>query len=99
MTKQHLVEAVAAKTGRTKSEIEAIVDSILGTITEALVANERVDVRGFGSFVVKQKKERQGRNPRTGETIMIPAKRDAGFRPGKELSEKLTQPKGETSPA
>lgn len=74
-------------------------DSILGAITEALSSNERVDVRGFGSFVVKDKKERQGRNPRTGETITIPAKRDVGFKPGKELSEKLAQSKLELTPA
>jgi nucleoid DNA-binding protein len=50
-----------------------------------------VDLRGFGSFVVKEKKARQGRNPRTGETIAIAAKRDAGFKPGKELTEKIGQ--------
>jgi nucleoid DNA-binding protein len=63
---------------------------------EKLQANERVDLRGFGSFVVKDRKERQGRNPRTGETITIAAKRDASFRAGKELMEKLAQ--GETAP-
>jgi integration host factor subunit beta len=77
--------------------VEAVVDSILGTITEALSSNERVDLRGFGSFAVKEKKERQGRNPRTGETITLTARRDVGFRPGKELSEKLSKP--ELAPA
>ena len=99
ITKQQLVEAVSAKTGQGRAEVEAVVDSILGTITEALSSNERVDVRGFGSFVVKDKKERQGHNPRTGETITIAAKRDVGFRPGKELSEMLTQAKPEVMPA
>lgn len=99
MTKQQLVDAVSEKTGQGKTEVEAVVDSILGTITEALRSNERVDVRGFGSFVVKEKKERQGRNPRTGETITIAAKRDVGFKAGKELSEKLTQSKPELTPA
>ena len=99
MTKQQLVDAVSEKTGQGRTAVEAVMDSILGTITEALSSNERVDVRGFGSFVVKDKKERQGRNPRTGETITIPAKRDVGFRPGKELSEKLAQPKPELTPA
>lgn len=79
-------------------DVEAVVDSILGTITEALSSNERVDLRGFGSFVLKDNKERQGRNPRTGETITIAAKRDVGFRSGKELSEKLTQAKPEVTP-
>jgi DNA-binding protein HU-beta len=97
MTKQQLIEKVAAKTELKKSEIEAAVDSVLAVIAEALQANERVDLRGFGSFVVKDRKERQGRNPRTGETITIAAKRDASFKPGKELTEKLAH--GETAPA
>ena len=91
MTKQQLIEKVAAKTEVGKAEVEAAVDSVLEMITEALRSNERVDLRGFGSFVVKFRKERQGRNPRTGETITIAAKRDASFKPGKELTEKLAQ--------
>jgi DNA-binding protein HU-beta len=91
MTKQQLIEKVAAKTELRKIDVEAAVDSVLALIEEALRSNERVDIRGFGSFVVKEKKERQGRNPRTGETITIPAKRDASFRPGKELTEKLAR--------
>ena len=89
MTKQQLIEKVAAKTELGKSEVAVAVDSVLEHIAEALRSNERVDLRGFGSFVVKERKERQGRNPRTGETITISAKRDAGFKPGKELTEKL----------
>ncbi len=96
MTKQQLIEKVAAKTELGKAEVAVAVDSVLDLIAEALRSNERVDLRGFGSFVVKERKERQGRNPRTGETITIAAKRDASFRPGKELTEKLAQ--GETAP-
>jgi len=91
MTKQQLIERVAAQTELKKSEAELAVDSVLAMIADALQANERVDLRGFGSFVVKARKERQGRNPRTGETITIAAKRDASFKPGKELTEKLAQ--------
>jgi len=91
MTKQQLIEKVAAKTELKKSEVEVAVESVLALIAEALQASERVDLRGFGSFVVKERKERQGRNPRTGETITIAAKRDAGFKPSKELTEKLAQ--------
>jgi len=91
-----LIEKVAAKTELGKPEVEVAVDAVLQLIAEALQSNERVDLRGFGSFVVKDKKERQGRNPRTGETITIAAKRDAGFRPGKELTEKLAR--GATAP-
>jgi nucleoid DNA-binding protein len=98
MTKQSLIEAVATKTGHGKREVEAVVDSVFATIAETLQANERVDLRGFGSFVVKEKKARQGRNPRTGETIAIAAKRDAGFKSGKELTEKIGQPVPATEP-
>jgi DNA-binding protein HU-beta len=97
MTKQQLIEQVAAKTELGKAEVEAAVDSILELITETLRSNERVDLRGFGSFVVKDRKERQGRNPRTGETITIAAKRDASFRPARDLTEKLAQ--GATVPS
>src|ERR1039457_5088812 len=96
MTKQQLIEKVAAKTEMAKAQAEAAVDSVFEMIAEALQANERVDLRGFGSFVVKERKERQGRNPRTGEAITIAAKRDANFKPGKELMEKLVQ--GQTAP-
>ena len=97
MTKQQLIEKVSAKTELGKAEVEVVVDSVLELIAEALRSNERVDLRGFGSFVVKERKERQGRNPRTGETITIAAKRDASFKPSKELTEKLAQ--GETAPS
>lgn len=96
MTKQQLIEKVAAKTELSKAHVEVALESLLEFITEALGSNERVDLRGFGSFVVKEKKERQGRNPRTGEAITIPAKRDASFRPSKELTEKLAH--GEAVP-
>lgn len=91
-----MIEKVAAKAELGKAEVAIAVDSVLDMIAEALRANERVDLRGFGSFVVKERKERQGRNPRTGEAITIAAKRDASFKPGKELTEKLAQ--GETAP-
>jgi len=99
MTKQQLVEAVSVKTGRETAEVENVLEAALWSIAEALSSNERVDLRGFGSFTVKNKKERQGRNPRTGETITIAAKRDASFKPGKELTEKLILPKTEAKPA
>ena len=91
-----MIEKVAAKTELRKAEVEVVVDSVLDLVAETLRSNERVDLRGCGSFVVKERRERQGRNPRTGETITIAAKRDASFKPGKELTEKLAQ--GETAP-
>ena len=86
-----MIEEVAAKTDLGKAAAAVAVDSVLDLIAQALQANERVDLRGFGSFIVKERKERQGRNPRTGETITIAAKRDASFKPCKELTEKLAQ--------
>jgi nucleoid DNA-binding protein len=91
MTKQQLIEKVAAKTELGKAQAEGAVDSVFELIAETLRQNERVELRGFGSFTVKDRKERQGRNPRTGEPITIAAKRDASFKPGKELTEKLAQ--------
>jgi nucleoid DNA-binding protein len=105
VTKQQLIQAVTSKTGLQKTEVESVLESVLASIAEALVSSERVDLRGFGSFVVKQRNARQGRNPRTGETITIPAKRDAGFRAAKELSDKLSHvdaaayPDASTQPA
>jgi integration host factor subunit beta len=89
MTKQQLIETVATTTERSKGDVETIVDSLLGEIGKALKSGERVDFRGFGSFTVKDKKARQGRNPKTGETIQIAAKRAATFKPSKELSDRL----------
>jgi DNA-binding protein HU-beta len=99
MTKPQLIDVVSTKTGREKADVEAVLESVLGAIAEALHENQRVDLRGFGSFAVKEKKERQGRNPRTGETITIAAKRAANFKAGKELSDSLVQPKTENTPA
>ena len=90
MTKQQVIDVVASKTDRAKADVEVVLDSMLEVIVGALHANERVDLRGFGSFAVKEKKARQGRNPRTGEAITIAAKRDASFKPSKELSKALT---------
>ena len=89
MTKREVVEAVALKTENAKADVERVLDSVLEVITGALHANERVVLRGFGSFAVKSKTARQGRNPRTGETIMIAAKRDASFKASSELSKTL----------
>ena len=67
------------------------VDTVLASITEALVKGEKVDLRGFGSFQVSGKKERQGRNPRTGEAMTIAARNVAVFKPSKELSARLNR--------
>jgi DNA-binding protein HU-beta len=77
MTKQQLIDAVASTSDRSKQEIEAVVESLLGEIGKALRSGERVDLRGFGSVLVKDKAARQGRNPKTGEPIQIAARKFA----------------------
>jgi DNA-binding protein HU-beta len=89
MTKNNLIDYVADATQRTKKEAEHILDAALASITEALAKGEKVDVRGFGSFQVSEKKERQGRNPRTGEAMTIAARKVAAFKPSNELSARL----------
>ena len=91
MTKQQLIEAVSAETNLSRRDVDTVVEAFLNLIAKQLEGNERVDLRGFGSFIVKDKKARQGRNPRTGEAIQIAAKRDAAFKPGKELTQRLVQ--------
>jgi nucleoid DNA-binding protein len=84
MNKAQLAETIAAKTA-TKKEAGEIVDMILDSIKNSLKKREDVAISGFGTFRVKQTKARQGRNPKTGETIQIPAKKKIAFRASKEL--------------
>ena len=71
----------------TKQQAEVVVQTILDSIVEALQSGERVELRGFGSFRLRERKARLGRNPKTGESVQVPAKRVAHFRVGKELKE------------
>jgi integration host factor beta subunit len=89
MTKSQLIDAVAASTDHSKKDLETIVDSVLEHVSSALNKGEKVDLRGFGSFVVREKKARQGRNPKTGETIEIAARKAVAFKPAKDLSTKI----------
>jgi DNA-binding protein HU-beta len=89
MTKNNLIDHVARITQGTKKDTEQLIDAVLASITEALAKGEKVDLRGFGIFQVSRKKERQGRNPRTGEAITIAARNAILFKPGKELSGRL----------
>jgi DNA-binding protein HU-beta len=99
MNKNSLIDHVSEATKGTKKETELVVDALLASITEALAKGEKVDLRGFGSFQVSGKKERQGRNPRTGETMTIAARNVAVFKPSKELTSRLngTSPDDETA--
>lgn len=87
MTKQHLVEAVARNAGVTKAEAARVVEAVIKSVTDALAAGEKVTVTGFGTFEVRQRAARMGRNPQTGETIQIPAQRTPAFRAGKSLKD------------
>ena len=89
MNKAELVEDVAGEVGLTKKETNNIVDAITSAITDSLKRNERVTLVGFGAFQVMERKARRGRNPQTGQTIQIPAKKVPKFRPGKGLKEKV----------
>ena len=91
MNRNKLIDQIADTTGSSKQDAEQIIDAVLGQIAEALRNGEKVDLRGFGSFQVSEKKERQGRNPRTGETMTIPAKKVAVFKASKELAERVNR--------
>jgi len=87
LTKRELVIEVAAKLRLTQNEVSTVVQETLDTITEVLVEGQRLEIRNFGVFEVKERDARIGRNPRTGEEVPIPKKRVAAFRPGKALKE------------
>jgi integration host factor subunit beta len=87
MTKAELVEEVARAAELTKKDSEVIVEEVFKNIIHALNRGEKIELRGFGSFRVRQRDARRGRNPKTGEPVDIPAKRVPYFKPGKELKE------------
>ncbi len=87
MTKADLGVEVAANSGLTKQEAELVVQIILDSIVEALNSGEKIELRGFGSFRHRERNPRQGRNPKTGEAVPVPAKRVSYFKPGKGLKE------------
>ncbi|MBN1637646.1 MAG: integration host factor subunit beta [Ignavibacteriales bacterium] len=72
MTKADIVEKVAEGTGLTKLETEAIIEGFLNTLVKSLREGNRIEIRGFGSFKIKEKSERYARNPRTGEKVLVP---------------------------
>lgn len=85
MTKAELVDHVTALGDLTRRDGEVIVETLFDSIIEALKTNDKVEVRGFGSFRSRQRKPRTGRNPKTGEAVAVPAKRVPYFKPSKEL--------------
>ena len=89
MNKQELISAAAEKTGFSKKDTEATVTAVLETIISALEDNEKVQLVGFGSFEVKERAERTGRNPKTNEPIVIPAGKMPVFKAGKVLKDAI----------
>jgi integration host factor subunit beta len=87
MTKADLVEEVAKVTELTRKDSEVIVDTLFESVIKALRAGDKLEVRGFGSFRVRQRNARVGRNPKTGEKVEVPAKRVPYFKPSKELKD------------
>lgn len=91
LTKADLVEEVARVTQLTKKQAEAIVNLVFQTIVESLRSGRKIELRGFGSFRIRNRGARLGRNPKTGERVEVPPKRIPYFKPGKELKEQLNQ--------
>ena len=87
MNKAELIDAVTGNTGLAKAEATKAVDAVFDSITAALKSGDTVALLGFGTFVVKARAARAGRNPRTGETIEIPASNVPGFKAGKALKD------------
>ncbi len=89
MNKVELVEEVSGEVGLSKREAQKVIDAIIGTIRDTLAAGEKVTLVGFGTFGVRQRMARTGRNPQSGAALQIPAKKVAKFLPGKTLKEKI----------
>ena len=91
MNKAELIAAVAEKTGLSKKDTESVVSATFETIVAAMAEDEKVQLVGFGSFEVKKRAERIGRNPKTKESITIPASKVPTFKPGKALKDSVAK--------
>ncbi len=89
MTKSDLVESVAQTSNLTKKKVESVVNCVFDTMFEALVNGDRIEIRGFGSWFVKDYKTYVGRNPKTGASVTVPEKKLPFFKVGKELKKKI----------
>jgi integration host factor subunit beta len=90
MNKSEMIEALATKKGLTFKKAEEIINTVFESMTDALLAGDRIEIRGFGSFVVNEYKAYTGRNPKTGESIAVRPKRLPFFKVGKELKERIS---------
>ncbi len=90
MTKSELIERLSYSNGAlNKKEAELVVNTIFDSIGDALVGGDRVEIRGFGSFTIRERNAREARNPKSGEVVKIPAKKTPFFKTGKELRERV----------
>ena len=87
MNKSELIVAIAAKTGETKKDAEVALNAFVNVVTDALVKGDKVQLVGFGSFEVRKRAARKGRNPQTKEEIKIPASKAPVFKAGKALKD------------
>ncbi len=91
MTRAELVDDVARQVGLTRKQSEVIVDAVFEAILDALRGGDKIELRGFGSFRIRQRASRSGRNPKTGEGVLVPPRKVPSFKPGKELRELINQ--------
>lgn len=91
MNKTELAAAVAAKAEMTKKDAEKAVNAVLETLADTLAKGEKVQLVGFGTFETKARAERTAKNPRTGETVTVPATRVPGFKAGQALKSKVAK--------
>lgn len=92
MTKSELIRAVSEKMPHLPArDLEIVVNTIFDTMTDALRVGDRIEIRGFGSFTVRQRRARTGRNPKTGETIEVPSKRVPFFTVGHDLKKRVDE--------
>jgi integration host factor subunit beta len=91
MTKAELVEQVARSAQITKKHAETIVNTVFESIVDSLNRGEKIELRGFGSFRIRERGSRIGRNPKTGARVDVPSKKIPYFKPGKQLKELLNQ--------
>jgi integration host factor subunit beta len=91
MTKAELVEEVARVSDLTRRHSEVIVDAVVVSIIDALKKGDKIELRGFGTFRLRRRDSRTGRNPKTGAGVLVPAKSVPHFKPGKELRELINR--------
>ena len=99
MTKADLVDEVVRASRLSKKQAETIVNTVFESIVGALQGDDKIELRGFGSFRVRRRRSRQGRNPKTGDRVHVPEKRIPYFKPGKELKDLINaEPPGPAAP-